>query len=243
MAAPGQNEPIIYNDGDGQADPRAAINTGAITQSTDKANEAHEEHVASKIKDGKIKGITSKMSMLPGYNIDPDRIEKAINPQYRKQNEEVENPNVKKDNLNTMDASGQVKSTTGNQSMIRSKDDDNDDRMRDSTLPSQEPNSQFRPSRNDGPESRQSTLGKNANIRAMNEDDDKYKNVLDNAVIGTSTEDDNKFKKVLDNATESCDTSLMATTNDIVTNIGNKLPTMTRHGKINEIDDGIYGEI
>jgi putative heme iron utilization protein len=77
----------------------------------------------------------------------------------------------------------------------------------------------------------------------MNEDDDKYKNVLDNAVIGTSTEDDNKFKKVLDNATESCDTSLMATTNDIVTNIGNKLPTMTRHGKINEIDDGIYGEI
>lgn len=238
MAAPGQNEPIIYNESDGQTDPRAAINTGSNVGSIDKANREHEKNVTSKVKEGDIKGVTSKLSMIPKYHLDADRVEQAMNPQYRKQNEEVENPNMKKDAANTMDASGHVTSNTENEPTDSTKGTDRSlEDISNQHLPSQEQNTAFRSAtRGDVPSSEGITRG-TLSDSPVNDDNDKFKKVLDNAVDGTgpASNDENKFKNVLDTA---ADAAPLAAAGDIITNIGNQLPTLTRHGKNAELEDG-----
>lgn len=237
MAAPGQNEPIIYNDSDGQTDPRAAINTGSKVGSIDEANREHEKNVTSKVKEGEIKGITSKLSMIPNYHLDADRIEQAMNPQYRKQNEDVDNPNLKKDAANVMDASGQVTSNTENKPTDSTNDTNRSlEDISNQHLPSQEQNTAFKSAtRGDVPSSEGIARGTLSDSPVH--DEDKFKKVLDNAVDGTgpASNDENKFKSVLDDA---ADAAPLPTAGDIITNIGNQLPTLTRHGKIGELEDG-----
>jgi hypothetical protein len=239
MAAPGQNEPIIYNESDGQTDPRAAINNGSNVRSLKQANREHEENVTSKVKEGNLQGVTSKLSMLPGYHLDADRIEQAMNPQYRKNNEQVDNPNMKKGAANTMDASGQVTSNVEDQPKDSNKDTDRSlHDISNQNLPSQEQNTAFKSAtRGDLPSSQGAASG-GLNDNPADNDENKFKKVLDNAVDGTgpASTDENKFKNVLDDA---ADAAPLAAAGDIITNIGNSLPTLTRHGKIAELDDGM----
>jgi hypothetical protein len=221
MAAPGQNQAILYNESDSQTDPQSPINTGSKVGSVDKANKEHEEHVVTKVKDGDLKGITSKLSKLPKYNLDSDRIERAMNPQYRKKHEQDEHPNMKRGSKNKMDASGQIVSNTENQSSHSNNDVDYQqswDNQYHQNVPGQEHNTQF----------------KSASIGDLSSRIEEKSDSVNDMKISN---DESKFKKVLDDTVDSNNVPL-ASAGDIVTNIGNKLHALTRHGKIMELEDG-----
>ncbi|KAJ2959007.1 hypothetical protein NQZ79_g5470 [Umbelopsis isabellina] len=214
MAAPGQNQPIIYNESDGQADPRSAANQGGDAAGIKRWSEDNNKHVATGIKEGNIKDVTNKMSKLPGFAISPDKIEQAINPQYRKQQKDTDNPNAQKENLNTMDAHGNVVSETGNESVIKDKNNGENEHPRTPpseeayiAAPAQEPNSQTKPSTNEP-----KTEG----------DEDKFKRALD----GVAEENTSLLPAYQD----------LPTTGEFMSTISSKLPVMTRHQQLEEYE-------